>query len=84
MPPHPLTNFEIQKYYQNEPATIFLIFGDALMFYHIFLSPQVKRWAVITNKHGIHQLPHELSNALRLRILGNWEILRKCLNFIEW
>ena len=20
MPPHPLTNFEIQKYYQNEPA----------------------------------------------------------------
>ena len=19
MPPHPLTNFEIQKYYQNEP-----------------------------------------------------------------
>ena len=20
MPPHPLTNFEIQKYYQNEPG----------------------------------------------------------------
>ena len=20
MPPHPLTNFEIQKYYQNEPS----------------------------------------------------------------
>ena len=20
MPPHPLTNFEIQKYYQNEPT----------------------------------------------------------------
>ena len=22
MPPHPLTNFEIQKYYQNEPTFI--------------------------------------------------------------
>ena len=21
MPPHPLTNFEIQKYYQNEPKS---------------------------------------------------------------
>ena len=21
MPPHPLTNFEIQKYYRNEPKT---------------------------------------------------------------
>ena len=24
MPPHPLTNFEIQKYYQNEPK--FMVF----------------------------------------------------------
>ena len=30
------------------------------------------------------QLPHELPNNLRLRILGNQEILRKCLNFIEY
>ena len=39
--------------------------------YQIFLSPQVKRWAIITYKRGIYELPHELPNDLRLRILGN-------------
>ena len=33
------------------------------MFYQIFLSPQVKRWVIITYKHGIYELPHELPNA---------------------
>ena len=33
------------------------------MFYQIFLSPQVKRWAIITYKHGIYELPHELPSA---------------------
>ena len=33
------------------------------MFYQIFLSPQVKRWAIITYKHGIYELPYELPNA---------------------
>ena len=42
-----------------------------LMFYQILLSPQVKRWAIITFEHGIYELPHELPNDLRLRILGN-------------
>ena len=37
------------------------------MFYQIFLSPQVKRCAIITYKHGINQWPSDL----RLRILGN-------------
>ena len=45
------------------------------MFYQIFLSLQVKRYAIITYKHGIYELPHELPNDLRLRIflrkLGN-------------
>ena len=49
------------------PTIIFIIFWDFLMFYQIFLSPQVKRWAIITYKHGIYQLPHELPNDLRLR-----------------
>ena len=26
IPPHPLTNFEIRKYYENEPTVIFIIF----------------------------------------------------------
>ena len=41
------------------------------MFYQIFLSPQVKQRAIITYKHGMYQLPHELPNNLRLRILRN-------------
>ena len=32
------------------------------MFYQILLSPQVKRWAIVTYKHGIYELPHELPN----------------------
>ena len=36
------------------------------MFYQIFLSPQVKRWAIITYNYGINELPHELPNDLRL------------------
>ena len=39
------------------------------MFHPIFLSPQVKRWAIIAYKHGIYELPHELLNGLR--VLGN-------------
>ena len=30
MPPHPLTNFEIQKYYQNEPRFNCVYFRDNL------------------------------------------------------
>ena len=30
------------------------------MFYQILLSPQVKRWAIITYKHDIYELRHEL------------------------
>ena len=35
------------------------------------VSPQVKRGAIISNKHGIYELPHELPNDVRLRIVGN-------------
>ena len=40
------------------------------MFYQIFLSPQGKRWATISYKHGIYELSHEFLNDLRLKILG--------------
>ena len=53
------------------PTISCIIFWDFSMFYKIFLSPQVKRWAIITYKHGIYKLPHEFVNDLRLRILGN-------------
>ena len=41
------------------------------MFYQIFHSPQVKRWAIITYKDGIYQFPHELPNDFRLRKFGD-------------
>ena len=41
------------------------------MFYEIFISQQVKQYAIITYKHGIYELPQELPNGLRLRKLGN-------------
>ena len=41
------------------------------MFYQIFLSPQVKRCASITYKHGIHKLTHKFPNDLRLKKLLN-------------
>ena len=40
--------------------TIIFIFWDFLMFYQIFLSPQVKWCAFTTYKHGIYELPHDL------------------------
>ena len=45
----------------------FVKFGDFLMFYQIFLSPQVTRCAIITYKDGIYKLSHELLYDLRLR-----------------
>ena len=36
-----------------------------------FLSPQMKRCAIIIYKHGMYELLNELPNDLRLTILGN-------------
>ena len=44
----------------------------------IFFSPQVKRFPIITYKYGIYEFPHALPNDLKLRILENSEISRKC------
>ena len=44
------------------------------MFYQIFLSPQVKRCAIITYEYGIYKLPNELLNDLGL---GKLENIRK-------
>ena len=35
------------------------------MFYQIFLSPQVKRRAIINSKHGIYEFPQEFPNDSR-------------------
>ena len=41
------------------------------MLYQILVSLQVKRCAIITYKHPIYELPHELPNYLKLRTLGS-------------
>ena len=48
-----------------------IIFWDILMFDKIYVLPQAKRIVIISNKHGIYELPHELPSDLRLRTLGN-------------
>ena len=53
---------------------------DVLAYFSFTASETMQ---IITDKHGRYKLPHELPNNLKLRILGNWEILGKCLNFIE-
>ena len=53
------------------------------MFDQIFVSPQVKRSVIISNKHGTFKLPQELLNYFRLRILGHLAILIKSQNFME-
>ena len=45
------------------------IFWDFLIFYQIFLSPQMKRNTIISNKQAIYELSHELPNNLELRNL---------------
>ena len=51
-----------------------IIFSDFLMAEQICFSPQVT---------GIYEIPHELLNDLRLKILGNQEISEKSQNGIE-
>ena len=53
------------------------------MFYQILFSAQVEHSAIITYKNVINELPHELLNNLRLRILGNFEMSANCLSLIE-
>ena len=44
MPPHPLTNFQIKKYYQNEPCFNRVYSRDNL-------PKRLKDWAFVINLH---------------------------------
>ena len=46
------------------------------MFYQIFLSPEVKRRAIISNKDGIYELPHDLSKLGSSEIKNSQENLK--------
>ena len=45
---------KIKKQNKILQAISFIIFLDFLMFYQIFVSPQMERCAIITYKHGIY------------------------------
>ena len=53
------------------------------MFDKYFVSPQEKRCAIITYEDGIYELCYELLNDLRLKILGNYKISRKCFSVVD-
>ena len=36
------------------------------MLYEIFLSPQVKRIVIVSNKHGIYELPQRVAERLKV------------------
>ena len=50
-----------------------MIFLDFLMCQQTFLSPEVKRFAIITYKQGIYELPHELRSTLSLRKIRKYQ-----------
>ena len=80
--------FSSYKNHKNQNKILqtmsFTIFQDFSMFYQIFLSSQVKQWVIIIQKHRIYELPHEMRNNLRLRVLGNKQTSENCLKCIEW
>ena len=61
-----------------------IILWDFLMFSQVFLWPQVRQSAIISNKQGIYEFLHELPNDLRLRTLENKEKSGKSGNLLEW
>ena len=48
-----------------------------------FFSPQVKRSAIISNKHDTFELSKKLKNSLSLTILENLEVSGKSQNFVN-
>ena len=68
---------------KNLQTIIFIIFSDFLMFHQIVLSPNGKRWAIITYRIGIYELPDKLLIYVRLRMIEKYEISENCLIFIE-
>ena len=56
---------------ENFAENYFIIFRKFLIFCQFYPAPQVKRCAIVTYKHDMHEIPHELPNDLGLRILEN-------------
>ena len=61
---------------------LFIIIWDFLTVEQTFLTPQMKRSMIISNRHCIYKLPNNLKKDIRMRILGNQENSGKSQNFI--
>ena len=69
----------------NETTILVTIFSEVLMVEQFFLSPQVKRRAIISNK-PIYTNCHSVTERLKawnFSKLGNISISRRSQNFIE-
>ena len=55
-----------------------------LMFCQDFFSLQVKQSAIIFYKYAIYDLPNDLPNDFRFRVLENSKMSGKSQNVIEW
>ena len=68
MPPHLLTNFEIQKYYENEPS-----FNG--VYSRNNLSKKIKDGAYVINPHinfGVEHVPEEIKEFIETKnIIAN-------------
>ena len=56
-----------ENFADNHGHNILRLFDTSPNF--LFTTSDMKRSVIISNKHGIHELPHEFANNLRLRIL---------------
>ena len=69
-------------YICNHGHNILRLFDTLPDFLFTTSETKAKQSMVISNKHGIYELPQELPNELRLKVLGNDERSQKSLNFI--
>ena len=68
----------------SQSATIMdIIFRNFATFQKSLDSPQVKQRLISSIKSIVYELPHQLPNDLRLRILSNQEISGKLQNYQE-
>ena len=70
-------------YFQLNTTILVVIFQHFLIIQLTSESPQVKRYLISNITNLVHELPHELPNYLRLRILGNQETLEICQIWVQ-
>ena len=86
--PKHLREYQEKKIPRFKPESIVNYIHDnnilsLFVFDQIFLSSEVKRSMIISNKHGIYELLHAFLKDLGFKILGNQKVSGKSQNFTE-